>query len=236
LIQIDVINESSEASDQMIKWLTAALQIQVNRDFSPIWGIQAQLNFIPNHGVPNPAHWQLVFLDNADVAGALGYHDLTVSGLPIGKVFIRTTELDNSAWSVTASHELLEMLVDPWVDSAVILLNADGSGTAYAYEVGDPCESDNLGYVINDFKMSDFTTPQWFDPPTLMTNAKFDFMGHITQPLQILSGGYIGVLDIFGSGGWTQLLGDGSKTTTVPKGSRRELRTKPYSQRARSTR
>jgi len=234
LINIDCVNASTEASDQMIKWLTAALQIQVNRDFAPIWGFGANLFFVPKGGATNPAHWQLVYLDNADVSGALGYHDLTASGLPLGKVFIRTTELAGDAWSVTASHELLEMLVDPWIDTAVILLNNDGSGTAYGYEVGDPVETDSLGYVINDFKMSDFITPDWFNPPTLIPGGKFDFMGHVTAPLQILPGGYAGVLNIGSSGGWTQIFGDGTTTTNVPKGSRRELRTKPHAQRVRS--
>ena len=188
MVNIDVINESTEASDQMIKWLTAALQIQVSRDFAPIWGVDAKLFFVPKRGVPNPAHWQLVFLDNSDVAGALGYHDLTASGLPLGKVFIRTTELDNASWSVTASHELLEMLVDPWVETAAVLLNNDGTGVAFAYEVGDPVELDSFGYVINDFKVSDFVTPEWFSPPTL-TGGPFDVRNQVTQPLQILTGG-----------------------------------------------
>ena len=54
----------------MIEWLVAALQKQVTRDFFPIWGINAQLFFVSKSGTPKPAHWQLVFLDNADVAGA----------------------------------------------------------------------------------------------------------------------------------------------------------------------
>jgi hypothetical protein len=229
-ILIDCINASTEASDQTIKWLTAALQKQVTRDFAPVWGFGAQLFFVPKSGTPDPTHWQLVFLDNADVAGALGYHDLTSTGLPLGKVFIRTTELDNSAWSVTASHELMEMLVDPWVDSAVIQLNSDGTGTAYALEVCDACEADSLGYVINDFKMSDFVTPEWFGPPTLMPNPRYDFMGHIAQPLQLLPGGYIGAIQITSSSGWQQILGEGSKAE-APLGSRRHLRTIPRHQR-----
>jgi hypothetical protein len=233
MILIDVINASTEASDQMIEWLVAALQKQVTRDFFPIWGINAQLFFVPKSGAPNPAHWQLVFLDNADVAGALGYHDLTLTGLPLGKVFIRTTELDDSAWSVTASHELMEMLVDPYVDSAVIQLNVDGTGTAYATEVCDACENDSNGYVINDFKVSDFVTPEWFGPPTLEPNARYDFMGHILAPLQLLPGGYIGVLNIGSSSGWQQSLGHTAKAST-PLGSRRRLRTIPHSQRVLS--
>jgi hypothetical protein len=234
MINIDCINASTEASDQTIKWLTAALQKQVTRDFAPIWGTPAQLFFVPKAGTPNPAHWQLVFLDNADIANALGYHDLTATGLPLGKVFIRTTELAGDAWSVTASHELLEMLVDPWVDSAVIQLNSDGTtGFAYAQEVCDACEQDSLGYVINDFKVSDFVTPEWFGPPTLEPNARFDFMGHISSPLQLLPGGYIGAIRIDASSGWVQILGESSKAETS-RGSRRRLRTIPRSQRKRS--
>ena len=100
MIYIDVLNESTEASDKTIKWLIAALQKQVTRDFEPIWGITATLLFIPKGTQPSPDHWQLIFLDNADQAGALGYHDLTATGLPLGKVFIRTTEQDGGAWSV----------------------------------------------------------------------------------------------------------------------------------------
>lgn len=234
VINIDVINSSTEASDQTIKWLTAALQKQVTRDFAPIWDIDASLFFVPRGGKTNPAHWQLVFLDNADVSGALGYHDLTAAGLPLGKVFIRTTELAGGAWSVTASHELLEMLVDPWANTAVIMLDNKGRGTAYAFEVCDAVEDDTLGYVINDFKVSDFVTPEWFSPDTLMPNTKFDFLGHVTQPFQLLVNGYIGVVDINSSSGWQQLLGSGSKTSESPEGSRRELRQKPSQDRLRS--
>jgi len=36
----------------------------------------------------------MVFLDNADQPGALAYHDLTPDGLPLAKVFVKTT-VDN---------------------------------------------------------------------------------------------------------------------------------------------
>jgi hypothetical protein len=53
----------------------------------------------------------MVFLDDADQPGALAY--LTPDGLPQSKVFVKTTLENNDLVSVSASHELVEMLVDP---------------------------------------------------------------------------------------------------------------------------
>jgi hypothetical protein len=236
-IFIDVLNESTEASDQMIIWLTAALQKQVSRDFAPVWGLDATLAFIPKGSTANPKHWQLVFLDNADQAGALGYHDLTATGLPLGKVFIRTTEQAGDAWSVTASHELLEMLGDPYANTSVLMLNQDGvSGTCFAYETCDAVEDDSLGYVINQFKVSDFVYPNWFEPAgTTPAGSKYDFMGHCTGPFQLLKGGYIGAFQIPNTQGWTQLMANGMNDPNAPAGSRRALRQKPHLTRKKST-
>ena len=238
MIYVDTLNQSTEASDQTIKWLTAALQIQVHRDFFPIWGIDAVLTFVPKGTPLNPNHWQLVFLDTADQAGALGYHELTASGLPLGKVFIRTTEQDGSAWSVTGSHELLEMLGDPYANNAVLMLDNTGiAGTAYAYEVCDACEDDPLGYVINDFKVSDFVTPAWFEPAGTAPGAKFDFMGHVSGPFLLLPGGYIGVFPIPNTQGWTQQTAQLAARRTTRRASRRsELRQIPLGLRKKSLR
>lgn len=205
-IKIDVINETTKVSDQQIKWLMAALQKQIIRDFEPIWGYTATLVFVSKGVAPSLAtHWQLVFMDDSDQAGALGYHDLTSSGLPLGKVFVETTVQAGCSWSVSASHEVLEMLADPYANETTLLLETNSKGTAYAYEVCDACEVDDQGYVINNFKVSDFVTPDWFNPSTLRPNTKYDFMGHITKPLELLPGGYIAVYDIPNHRGWDQI-------------------------------
>jgi hypothetical protein len=64
-----------------------ARQQQVAGDFRPIWGLDAQLTFIPQGSQPPANTWQLVILDDSDQADALGYHDLTEDGLPMGKIF-----------------------------------------------------------------------------------------------------------------------------------------------------
>ena len=51
--------------------------------FSPVWGAPAKL--IEAATTP-PGAWTILFLDDADQANALGYHDLNDNGLPQSKV------------------------------------------------------------------------------------------------------------------------------------------------------
>src|SRR2546425_11594252 len=132
-IQISVINESTVLTDAEITPVVAALQKQVTNDFRPAWGVDAELTTVPK-GTPAPTpSWWLVILDDSDQAGALGYHDLTSDGLPIGKIFAASDLKAGDSWSVTASHELLEMLADPNINLTVFVQDADTTGTLYAY-------------------------------------------------------------------------------------------------------
>jgi hypothetical protein len=69
---------------------------------------------------------------------------MTSTGGPLGKVFAKL-DLDNScSWTVTLSHELLEMLADPWINRCAV----GSDNKIYALEVCDAVESDDLGYEI----------------------------------------------------------------------------------------
>jgi len=118
MIHIDIINASTVLSDTVIAAAVPALQTQINRDFYPAWGVKANLFFVPKGHKPAKGHWWMAILDNSDVAGALGYHDLTSEGLPIGKVFAGTDMQYGLSWTVTLSHELVEMLADPTINLA----------------------------------------------------------------------------------------------------------------------
>lgn len=206
-IQMDFINESTEATDAEAQQVMAALQTQIDRDFGPVWGIGCQLHFVAKGGKPNAAHWWLVLLDTADQAGALGYHDLTDGGLPIGKVFVKTTKDDGGIWSVTASHELMEALADPWINLCVLTQVFPGSGNQpvlVAYEVADAPEDDQFGYMIGSVKVSDFVYPAYFEEQPV-SGAKLDHMDHIKQQFEILPGGYLSILQISAAQGWQQV-------------------------------
>ena len=229
---VSILNLSTVLSDEEVGAVIPDFQIQVSRDFAPVWAMDAQLVFCPkNGGPPAPGSWWLVILDDSDQATAVGYHDLTPSGLPLGKVFAKTDAQSGHLWTITMSHELLEMLADPWMNRSVVYPQPEGLPKILAYEVCDACEDDTFGYRIGNVTVSDFVYPAWFD-----VNSKadtFDLRGLVKRPLQLLAGGYIGTFDPVG--GWTQITAPnvdkqfelGLKTprqATRPFGGRRERR------------
>ena len=225
-IKISVINATTVLLDTDITPVVSALQIQASRDFAPVYGIDAKLTQIPKGQTAPAGTWQIVLMDTSDVAGALGYHDLTSDGLPISKCFIKT-DMDNGAvWSVTVSHEMVEMMADPWINLTVFVQTTNTAGKLYAYEVADAPEADRYAYLINGVKVSNFVHPAWFG--VAGSKDKLDHLGLITTPLALLPGGYISIFDVTNSAsGWTQVTADKvihQHRTNFKHGSRRERR------------
>src|SRR5438132_14337904 len=113
MIQIAILNNSTVVDDAMAATATAALQRQVSEHFAPLWGVDARLTYMGKGVLPPTGSWWLQIVDDAAQAVYLGYHDLTTDGLPLGFVFAATDIRLGYSWTVTASHELLEMLGDP---------------------------------------------------------------------------------------------------------------------------
>lgn len=232
-IKVSIINQTSCLQDAAIQPVVAALQIQVNRDFAPIWGVDADLTFVPKGTTPPNDHWWLVLLDNSDAAGALGYHELTPAGLPIGKVFCKTDLQYGLSWSVTASHELLEMLGDPDINLTTFMQTSNTQGYLYAFEMCDAVEDDQYAYVIDNVKVSDFVLPDYFQPRIPAKDGKYDFGGHLHQPVPaMLPGGYLSQFAVGEPGhvnGWTQI----NAQAVAGLSTSRAMRTNPGSRRVR---
>ncbi|VIO69005.1 hypothetical protein [Bradyrhizobium ivorense] len=161
--------------------LVAALDIQLKRDFEPIWGYPAKLQ-VTNK--PKPDEWQIAFLDDSDEANALGYHDLTKNGQPVSKVFVKTTIAAGEKVSVTTSHELLEMLIDPGAQ----MWAQNDKGVFHAYEMCDAVEAGE--YDINGIAVSNFVYPSFFESFHMPRSVRFDHLGRIARPFQTLEDGY----------------------------------------------
>lgn len=229
-------NFSTVLKDEEVAPVAAVLKTQINRDFSQHYGVQADVRYLSQTTVLPGNFWQLAIFDNSDQAGALGYHDLAPNGMPIGKVFAGTDKIYGLQWSVTASHELLEMLADPYINLVATNWVQKGTSTwwlrQYAYEVADPCEDERDGYLIDGVLVSDFVLPRWFNsrivPPP---GERFNFQGTMTKPLELRPGGYIAVQDVFPATGWVYLTGsEGGFSHRAPVGSRRERRAIPSHQ------
>lgn len=207
---IACFNKATIALGVDLDKLIAAMQSYVDQYVAPVWGTPAKL--IKSTDFVTGA-WAMVFLDNADQPGALAYHDLTPDGLPEAKVFVETTLQNNDLVSVSASHELVEMLVDPATN---LMTTGPDPKLMYAYESADPVEE--LNFPVNGIAMSDYVYPAFFESFRKLGSVQFDQLNQVTQPFQILSGGY---QIIFKNGKWTQVFGSTEKEQRFAREDRR---------------
>jgi hypothetical protein len=116
--------------------------------------------------------WQFVYLDDPEDPDAEGYHDLTIHGRPLSKVFVKPTLENGDKVSVTASHELFEMVIDPianmWAESAT----------------GTDLQGRRPRHV--EFRLSDLVEP--FKHPR---GTKYDHLGLLKAPFTMTKGGYV---------------------------------------------
>lgn len=200
-----------------------ALQVQLDRDFTPIWGIHATLVAL-DQGEPTPSNsWPMRILDKPEAG--LGIH-LDSGHKPFAEIGA------TSDWSITASHEMLEMLVDPYGHRLVKAPDIDPSSDQhlvnYLVEVGDPCEV--YSYNINDVAVSDFVTPEYYNE-NAASGTEVDFLGRLSGPYQVPDGCYISWIDPQDHR-WHQKQTDGSfvrsKKEVPPKGNPRDDRDKAF--------
>jgi len=212
----------------------AAAQRFVDEFLGPVWGVAARLKIRKK---TRRGCWALVFVDTEPKASDDGWHDLTDEGLPLAKVFLRVLsqeieEQDPDARArafqdevtLTATHEIAEMLVDPAVTLCVQRI---GFGV-YSLEVADPVEED--GFEIDGFTMTDFVYPSWYEAFHKPGSTTFDQCRKCSRPFQILKTGYA---SIFRRGRWNDHAGSRAKRTRFALEDRRGHRTE---QRKRSGR
>jgi hypothetical protein len=199
MIRLAIVNLSKRISpDQALK-MVKAIGVQVCHDFDPYWNRSEPVMRVCAAGPVPAGHWPIYLMDAPDTEGALGYH-AEARNRVFGKVFVDPVMAaggsilgdpgDLAAPSVSSalSHEVLELLADPWTTFWV-----DGpglpQGNQYALEVADPVEADS--YFINGVAVSNFVTPQWFDMQTGADDGRYDFLGRLKEPFAMTAGGYL---------------------------------------------
>jgi hypothetical protein len=182
-INLALVSEIEHHDPSDVSRVGAALQRQATRDFAPLWNVRATVDAFPALEDVPVGYWPMIIVP--EVQGAAGIH-LDQDGQPFALI-----EMSDS-WSLTASHEMLEMLADPFGNRLVAgrSLKSGQGRVEYLVEVCDPSEAAQFGYTVNDILVSDFYTPRFFDPAK-DTQARYSFTGAITKPRQVLRGGYI---------------------------------------------
>jgi hypothetical protein len=189
--------------------VAAALATQVARDFAPVWNLRATVTpFARLEDVPL-GHWPVIVRD--EVGDAEGYHD-DADGRPFALVE------HGRGWSLTASHEVLEMLADPFgrrmIDGPSPVR---GQGRVrFLVEVCDPCGAAEFGYRVDGALVSDFYTPAYF-APRRAAGRRYSHTGAIRGPRQVLRGGLLSWKHP-PSRHWFQLRRIGARTEIVDLG------------------
>jgi hypothetical protein len=198
LIHVGLVDLTRKLSPNFVQAAAAALNVQVQRDLPQFWSLTATVSYLADpHKVPSGV-WPVQLVASLP-PGEGGFH-LDKHNQPYAKVLASPT---SEGWTVAASHEICEMLVDPYGNrlqasrSIRVVGNQIEDGPSefeYLVEACDPCEDDKYAYSIQGVVVSDFITPHFYDP-VVVAGTRYSFTGAIKQPRQILPGGYISWID-----------------------------------------
>ena len=198
---ISVINFSS-LGDQEVQDAIRAVNRQVTADFIPIWGsgrlcvLHASAFDVADEDSlaeePIRGDSVIYLINEGDLPGALGYHSLNASEMPYGFVF---TDLGD--WTITLSHEVLELIIDPTAN--IFVPGSDPRDPTnpdkfvwHTYEVCDAVE--RTSYEIEHIPVSNFLTPTWFAEGNA-PGTRNDFLGVGVDSFRATTGSHLAFYD-----------------------------------------
>ncbi len=118
-----------------------------------------------------------------------GFHDITARGVPFGVVGFVDTEAMGDPFMVVLSHEVAEILVDPFGNRLAINNNTKSLG-GWKTEIGDPVA--DTSYWWGDrgisYRMSNYAYPSEFVPGG---RWPYDRLHRLTRPFSTTRWGYL---------------------------------------------
>jgi hypothetical protein len=204
---ISVINLSGGAvSDGELQRAIRAVNRQIAGDFAPYWGFGAQLRLEGRSGRGRTALQQvdmrgdavLYLRDAAKVTDAEGYHDRHFFGIPYGFVFLELSKALKEEWTVTLSHEALELIGDP--ETNLLVQGPHPAVKRKVFHWFEMCDAvQDETYAIDAVHVSNFVLPLYFTSSN-ERGGRNDFLGTTTNGKTLRSfsvnpGGYIGFFD-----------------------------------------
>jgi hypothetical protein len=204
---ISVINHTGgKLSDEEVQVALRAVNRQIREDFEPYWSLGAELR-LEGRSAAKPETTTLadmrgeavIYLwDEADVDAAIGYHDRNQQGIPFGFVFTEISAQLGEPWTVTLSHEALELIADPEVNLLVKGPHPSKDREVFHwYEMCDAVQAET--YEIDGVAVSNFVLPLYFTGGEEL-GGRNDFLGrsHGGETLRsfgVNPGGYVGFYD-----------------------------------------
>ena len=168
---ISVVNHSATLADEEVQAALRAVNRQIADDFEPYWSLGARLRLegrsrkAPKANEPADMRGDAVLYlwDKANVRDAIGVHNRNARGIPYGFVFTEISKELGEPWSVTLSHEALEMIGDPEVNLLVMGRHPDPSEDRDVFHWFEMCDAVQAeSYAIDGVAVSNFVLPLYF--------------------------------------------------------------------------
>lgn len=203
---ISIINLTrGQIADEELQRAIRAINRQVAQDFEPYWSFGATLRLegsatdrpTEQHPADMRGDAVLYLWRHADADDAQGYHDANDCGIPYGFVFT-DLKLDPD-WTITLSHEALELIGDPQ-SNMLVKGPHPHDRRRQVYHWFEMCDAvQDEWYEVDGVKVSNFVLPLYFTPGE-QNGGRNDFLarkyaGKTLTSFGINPGGYIGFYD-----------------------------------------
>lgn len=238
---ISIINHTKGLlTDEELQVAIRAINRQIAHDFLPYWSLGAELR-LEGRSEKKPSKHSLADMrgdavlyvwDQIDVDDALGYHEKNDRGIPYGFVFCDLAKKLEEPWSVTLSHEALELIGDP--EANLLVVGPDPGDRRrkvfHWYEMCDAVQGES--YEVDGIMVSNFVLPLYFTSSE-EKGGRNDFLGrsHEGKTLEsfgVNPGGYVGFFD-------PKTRKDGSFATKGDRRAQARLKIKRKAQGSRSS-
>jgi hypothetical protein len=172
---ISIVNRTRALPDGEVQRAIRAVNRQFEDDFEPHWHFGARLRLDgcdrareAHEGValqrrPGRGGDAVVYLmDEPVVDGAEGMHDRNVDDLPYGYVFLDVCKKVNDPWTVTLSHEAIELVGDPMANLLVQGPHPEDHRhlVFHQFELCDAVQDEV--YELDGVAVSNFLLPAYF--------------------------------------------------------------------------
>lgn len=204
---ISLINRSKTLLDSKVQEVIRAVNRQLKEDFEPYWQFGATLRLegptgkrVSLNSLSDMRGDAVIYLlDGSNAKEATGWHLSNCRDIPYGFVFLGLCEQIHEDWSVTLSHETLELVGDPmsnlWVQG-----NHPSDRRKRVFHLFEMCDAVQAEtYTIDSVNVSNFVLPSYFSIGE-QKGRRNDFLGtvHKGKTLQSFGmnpGGYLNIMD-----------------------------------------
>jgi hypothetical protein len=195
---IAVVNRS-KMQDTEIQKVLSSVQLQIDRDFQPVWSFGATIHWLPSTRFDsfladgNFYSWYLIIIsDITDTpTNPLGYHTVDTSvNRPVGKVFIESCTTRGICWSKILSATVIGMLSNPFMRTIITRNEKPVIVEPSLAVIKGP------SYKICGVEVSNFAFPLWYNLQheshgeiPYAGPKKYDHLSVTTRPYDVNCGG-----------------------------------------------